>query len=244
MTTTAAAPHVTAPSRHRDRWQLIAGTAYPVTWVIGLSVFTASTAVTSSGQELLADYRGHVGAVLVQFLLTEGLAAALLGVVLIAAARRIDGRPGHIVRVAGLAAVAVSLGQCVLGALMACVAVPGRHAHAIGELSETINRLDGIKMTLLAVVFACLAAVVGTRRWPTLRSRRRGSRLLVAFRFAATAAALCASAAGYLTLDNAWAKAAFISLPLLLISVTTSAVLVYRAPADDAGASVDVERVR
>ena len=228
MTATAAPCHATTPHRSRGRVQLAAGIAYPVTWVVGLSVFTASTAVTSTGGQLLADYHGHSGRLLLQFLLTQGLAATLLAVVLVAAARQIKGSAGRVIRITGLAAVTVSLVQCALGALMACAAVPGRHAHAIGALSETINRLDGVKMILLAVTFACMAAIVGTKWWPTLRSRRRRGRLIAALRFGAAAATLFASAAGYLTLNNTWANAAFASLPLLLASVTTSAVLVYR----------------
>jgi hypothetical protein len=227
MTTTTTPHQVTASGPSRGRGQLAAGIAFPVAWVVGLSVFTASTAVTSTGHELLADYHGHSVRLGLQFILTQGLAAALLSVVIVAVAGAVGGFPGRTIRVAGLAAVSVSFIQCVLGVLVACVAVPARNAHATAALSEGIDRLDGLKMTLLAVTFACLAAVVGTRRWPPTPDGRR-RRPLVTVGFGATAAALLVSAAGYLTLNNTWASAAYTSLPLLLASVTTSAALVYR----------------
>jgi hypothetical protein len=198
-----------------------------VTWLVGLSVFTASTTVTSTGSQLVMEYHGHSVRLALQFLLTQGLAAAMLAVVIVSAGGRIDGRLRRATYVAGLAAVTVSAVQCALGVWMAGVVVPARHAHRTRVVFEAIDRLDGVKMTLLAVTFCCLAAAMGSRRWATVRAGRQPRRLIGAL-FGVTAAALFASAVGYLTLNDTWAAAAFVSLPLLLASVATSAVLSHR----------------
>jgi hypothetical protein len=195
-----------------------AGAAYTLTWVVGLSVFSPSTTVTSPGSDLLRQYAGHERVLALQYLLTQGLAALLLAVVLAAVVRSVSGPAARVVRVAGGGAVCVSLVQCLLGLLLATVAVPDSDAAGIGALADTINRLDGLKMTLLAATWGCLAHAV-RRREVGLPRRSVGL-------FAATSVALLASAAGYGFLYDRLATAAFVSLPLLLASATLAAAYV------------------
>ena len=62
----------------------VAGLGYTATWCVGLAVFSSSTTVSSTGRELLGQYAGHSPVLALQFLLTQGLAAVLLGIVLAA----------------------------------------------------------------------------------------------------------------------------------------------------------------
>ena len=211
------------PPPHRERRLVAASLGYPLTWVAGLSVFSASASVSSTGAELLRNDSGHSAPLLLQFLLTQGVAAVFLGMVVLVLADRIGGKLGRVVRLTGLAAVLVSAVQCGIGVAIASVTVPHRNTDSLAALTDTVNRLDGLKMSLLAITwtYAALAA----RRWPI-----RSARLVMAL-FAATAVALLVSAAGYLMLEDVLATAAYVSLPLLIASVTTSALVLYRHPA-------------
>jgi len=157
----------------------LAGIGYAVSWCVGLMVLASSTTVSSTGRELLDQFAGHSAALALQFLLTQGLAAVLLGTVLVgwcsvatAADRTRIGR-------AGGAAVAVSLVQCVLGLLIAWIAVPAGDPEVVGAWVAILNRLDGAKMLLLAICPRLRRA--GSRRLATsmagsaLRFRRVGA---------------------------------------------------------------------
>jgi hypothetical protein len=190
-------------------------------------VLASSTTVSSTGRELLDQFAGHSAALALQFLLTQGLAAVLLGTVLVgwcsvatAADRTRIGR-------AGGAAVAVSLVQCVLGLLIAWIAVPAGDPEVVGAWVAILNRLDGAKMLLLAIALGCVARGRGVSRpaWLALLCGSAASALLV-------------SAVGYGFQLDVPATAAFVSLPLLLASVAAGAFAV--APVT----TVDVDPMR
>lgn len=199
---------------HSQPWLLrTAAVAYSAAWIAGLLVASPSTDVTSSGSEIIRQDAPQAAALTLQFLLTEGIAALALLVVVIgfwrATAR---GGARTIGLVAGVAAVAVSLTQTVLGMYLVEIAVRGSDAALASSLTITLNELDGIKMLLLAVmVFAISAA-----RW---RRRLRLPSWLLPTGIV-TGVALVASALGYLARSNLFSVAAWVSLPLLLIFVT------------------------
>ena len=113
----------------------------------------------------------------------------------------------------GLAAALISLVECGLGLELAHVASHDRSPEAVQALADALNRLDGAKMLLLAGL--ALALAQPTWKFALPRWLRR-----VAL---ATSAALVASAAGYALLDGTLATAAWVSLPLLLVTVAATA---------------------
>ncbi len=180
-----------------------------MTWVVGLAVWPANLALNATAAQVAASHRAHPAEASVQYLLVEGLAALLLGIVLACVLRANRDRvSGQTVGPVLLSAVAVitSLTECVLG-LLVTAASTGGHVATAGSLFEVLNRLDGVKMFALAGAIAWLAA---TR--PALpRWLRRVTPVVVL--------ALIASGCTYLTLANAFAWTAFVSLPLLLLWV-------------------------
>jgi hypothetical protein len=84
-----------APRRRLLTVTGIAGIAYTLSWIAGLSVGAPSPKLTASGAEITAALAGHGTAVTAQFALTEGLPAAGLASISIALARAAQVRSGH-----------------------------------------------------------------------------------------------------------------------------------------------------
>lgn len=208
---------------------LLAGASYFIAWVLGLVVFSSSTQVHSTGGQVLGSYTGHSGAVTTQFILTEGVTALALTVVLWHLAAGIDGRLGAVVRLTGLTAVVISLGQCGIGVFLASRIVTQHDPVAAGAAFDALNRLDGAKMLLLAASAAATAAAIH-------QARTRLPSWLAPVSVA-TAATLAVSAAGYLTLDNTLAAAAYASLPLLIGFVTSTSACLSRLPDNTIGST-------
>lgn len=208
------------PAVRTSRWTpwsltlLLAGVVYPVSWIAGLSVFASSTAVRSTGAAVLADDAGHAGAVAAQFLLTEGLPGVILGLVAWQLGRMTKPPTRAVVTISGLLAAAVSMVQCGIG-LWITAHLTGADVERIGAVSQVLNRMDGVKMLLLAMVAASTALTL--RRHSIALPRWLGWLAVV------TAAGLTVSGIGYLVLAGPLANAAWISLPLLLGFVTGAA---------------------
>jgi hypothetical protein len=208
----------------------LAGIAYAVAWLAGLSIFSSSATVRTTGAKVLAADAGHQAAAATQFVLTEGASAVFLAVVVIAIGRAglrtADGRPvraagaARVTITAGLVAVAISLVQCVLGVYLATSVVPAGHVTAAGDLTDAISRLDGVKMLVLAVL--ALAGVALARRTSVLPG-------WLSYTGIALAVAIVVSGVGYLLLIDSLALAAWASLPLLLVWVTGSGIALGRA---------------
>jgi hypothetical protein len=214
-----------------SRLSAVAGIGYTVSWVIGLAIFSSSTDVRSSGADLASTYAGHRGVVMAQYVFTEGLPAVFLAIVVVALARAAGAagweRLGRIVLVSGLAACAVSLVQCVLGLYFAARLIPERRLGSAVDVFEAINRLDGVKMFLLAVL-AGVSFGLGRRVGAVLPE-------WLAWVAAALAVAITVSGVGYLLLLSGPALAAWVSLPLLLVYVTGTGVVVGWSPLRSAG---------
>jgi hypothetical protein len=176
----------------------IAALLYVATWIVGLSIWPANPSVTSSRHEIVTAYAGHRALATAQFVLVEGLAAVALACVVLALAPR--------VRAIGLTACAISLTQCVLGVILATSSGPPAHVF------ELINRLDGVKMLVLAAGIASA----------TLAPRESGLPARLAYLGVPTVVALVASGIGDLARDGALAGAAAASLPLLLLWVLSA----------------------
>jgi hypothetical protein len=226
MTTqTATAPSTLIRSRRRGLLAApaAAGIAYAAAWVTGLAVWPSNLDVTVSGAKVMSAYTGHEGVAMTQYLLVEGLAAIALAVVVLAlgraAGRRGASRWGHIVVFAGVGAAIVSVVQCALGLLLAGVAVPDGATGRAGTLFDVINRMDGAKMLALA---AMAVAGIGLTRRSNLLPR------WVSYVAAVLAVAIITSGVGYLLLNPTLARAAAVSLPLLLIWVAATGVTLGR----------------
>jgi hypothetical protein len=198
----------------------VAGISYLAAWVAGLLVFSSSTQVRSTGEQVLRSYTGHSGALTTQFILTEGVTGIALAVVLWHLAAGIAGQIGKVIRVSGLTAAAISVGQCGIGVFLATCILSPHDSVAAGRAFDILNRLDGVKMLLLTVSAGAAAVAI-----------HHGRTLLPAWLKAvsvATSATIAISGAGYLTLDNTLATAAYVSLPLLIAFVTGTAVCLAR----------------
>jgi hypothetical protein len=196
----------------------VAGAGYTAVWVIGLLIWPSNLRVTSSGAQVVAAMREHQGSAMVQYVLVEGVAAMMLAIVMIAvgraASRRGVGELGTIATVTGIAAAALSLVQAVLGLVLAGLVVPSADAGQAGILFSLVNRIDGVKMLVLATM---TLAGEGLARDGVLPR-------LLGYVGVLAAIALVASGIGYLFLVNPFALAAFASLPLLLLWVTGAGV--------------------
>ena len=191
-----------------------AGLAYVVAWAAGLGAWPVNLALNATAGQTSAAYRAHPSGAVVQYVLVEGLAGVLLGVVLACVLRAGRDRVGG--RVAGpaaLSAIAVitSLSQCVIGLLAAAAAASG-HTVDCGSLSDLVNRLDGVKMLALAAAAAWIA-VSG----PALPRWLRALAVPLGL-------ALIASGYAYLTLSNALGWTAYVSGSLLLLWVAGAGI--------------------
>jgi hypothetical protein len=121
-----------------------------------------------------------------------------------------------------LLACAVSVLQWALGTSLIAAAGDGRTTRT-GTLFDLVNRLDGIKMLLLALT-AVLVVAAGGRRLPAW---------LTALGLA-TAVALGASGTDYLLLSGRGAWLVYVSGPLLLAWVAAVGTWLWRsAPGED-----------
>ena len=200
-----------------------AGIAFVAAWVAGLLVWPSNLDVAASGARVVSAYTAHQGVAIAQYLLVEGVAALALAVVVLAlgqtARRRGARRLGRVVVLAGVAAVIVSLVECVLGMLLTGVVVPDRETDRASTLFHLINRMDGVKMFALAAV---ALAGVGIAHSGGVLPRRLG------YVSALLAAAMIASGVGYLLLNNNVSQAAAVALGLLLVWVAATGLTLGR----------------
>ena len=201
----------------------VAGLAFTASWLAGLAIAPSSTSVRSTGAAVVAGYSGHEGAAVVQFVLTEGIASLALAVVVIclgrAGLRAGAGTAARLMIGAGAAAAAVGLVQCMLGVYLTVSVVPADHASTAAAVSDAVNRLDGVKKILLAVM--AVAGTVLARQTGLLPRWLRWTGV-------ALAVAITASGIGYALLNNTFSLAAWLSLPLLLAWVTGAGIVLGR----------------
>ncbi len=147
-----------------------AGIGYLVAWVAGLAAWPANLPLNATAAQTTASYAAHPAQAAAQYLLVEGLAGLLLGVVL-GCVLLPQIRAGMALMAGGAAllgavAVGTSLAQCAIG-LAATSAATGHQVARCGDLSDLVNQLDGVKMLAIAAAAVLLAALGG----PIPRSR-------------------------------------------------------------------------
>lgn len=180
------------------------GISYTLSWIAGLSIPAPSPKFGASGTQIVSAITGQEPALVMQFLLTEGLPAAGIAVVSVTLARFM--RSG-LALVSGAAAAVISLLQFSLGCWLAATTSPGT-AHV---LYQTLNRMDGAKMLSLAVLGCAVAVAAVLPRWLRLTG-------------AALAVAIAISGAIYLLLAQDLAFLAGPALVLLLLFMTGAGI--------------------
>ena len=157
-------------------------------------------------------------------MLTQGVAAVALAVVVLALGQAARGRDARRIarriEVAGLAAVVLSLVQGAHGIRLADWVAPGGDGARVGRVFEFINRIDGVKMLLLAIV--AVSGMALARQAGRLPRRADFARVVLA------AALTPRRGRGYLLPNPALAWMALLALPLLLVWVAGMGVWLYR----------------
>lgn len=219
-TQTAAHP---ASSRHPRRTALplrtapaSTGIAYTVSWIAGLSVGAPSPAFADSGAKIVGLLAGRHTVLVANFVLTEGLPAAGLAAIAVFAARaaRAAGAAtaARVALIAGSVAAAISALQCVLGVAAAGSTSPDT-AHL---LLTSLDRLDGVKMFLIAALAGAAVAAKVLPRWLNITG-------------IALAVTIAASGIAFLLLIQSLAMAAYASGVLLLVFMTGTGIALGRA---------------
>lgn len=106
-----------------------------------------------------------------------------------------------------------------LGAWLTLDLVPKRGGSA-AIVFRLLNQLDGAKMLLLALTATVAAAAIARHRLPLPR--------WLGYAAAALATTITLSGIGYLILDNALTRAAWLSLPCLLAFITGTGIFLTR----------------
>jgi len=198
-----------------------AGIAFSLSWVIGLSIWSSSADVSKSGAELIRLYAGFETIAFVQFIFTEGIPAITLGIVLVCLAKYARAANetllGKTILVSGLAAAAISFTQFCLGSYLCLASVPGNREAETKMIFDALNRIDGVKMLLMAV-FA-LATFRLARNGRARLPRWLGWTALV------LAVTIFLSGLGFLFLLDSLSPATYASLPLLMFWVTSTSIV-------------------
>jgi Na+-transporting NADH:ubiquinone oxidoreductase subunit NqrB len=180
------------------------GIGYTLSWIAGLTVPAPSPKFSASGAQIVSAVAGHAPALALQYALTEGLPAVGIAVVAIALARLTGSR---LVMAAGVTAAVISVLQFCLGMWLTATSSPVT-AHVLFQM---VNRMDGVKMLVLAVLGAAVAAAPSLPRW-------------LRWTGAALAVAIAASGVVYLLLLQGLQLLAGPALVLLLFFITGAGI--------------------
>ena len=135
---------VQAPGRWFKSLPALAGIGYGVAWLAGLAAWPSNPAIDASKREIVSLYAANMGQAAAQFLVVEGLAGALLGIVLFYSIRRVSRcDPTWTSRVAMAAGVvvAISLLQSLLGLFSS-----SQRARAISARAATSTNCSIVSM--------------------------------------------------------------------------------------------------
>ena len=195
----------------------LAGISYGIAWAGGLAAWPSNLTIDATKKEIVSLYAAHQSEATLQYLVVEGIAGVVLGVVLfycIWRTRWCQRTWTSRAAVAGGVAVAVSLLQCLLGLVLVSAASKGYLGQS-GDIYQLINRLDGAKQLLLGACVVMLG----------IRLRTTSNYPLWLGRTAVIAGiALVPSGLAYLLLWNVLAGTTFVSLPLLILWVAGTGI--------------------
>jgi hypothetical protein len=180
------------------------GIGYTLSWIAGLTVPAPGPKFDASGTQIVSAIAGHAPALALQYTLTEGLPAIGIAVIAIALAKIMGSR---LAMAAGVTAATISVLQFGLGLWLTATSSPAT-AHVLFQL---VNRMDGVKMLVLAVLGAAVAAAPALPRW-------------LRWTGAALAVAIAASGVVYLLLLQSLGLLAGPALVLLLVFITGAGI--------------------
>lgn len=209
-------------SRAARRPAAVAGICFTVAWVASFAPGAPMPSVSASGGQVVAAYADRDWPTIVNLVLSEGIAAIALAIVVLLvarAARRAGARcAGIAVAVFGVTAAAVSLVELVMAAWLQYGPVTSGHAATAGTLWSAVQRTDGGKLFVLAAMAVAVAVLSLTSavlpRW-------------LAWLALLLAASLVASGLGYVLLAAGLSNVVFVS-GVLLLTVVTAAGLTLR----------------
>jgi hypothetical protein len=218
---TPTAPAAAAPGRRLSALAAVSA-AYSLSWVAALSVGPGNVSATADGHEVVTAYGGQAVGGTAQYLLSEGLPAvglAVVGLALAGAARRAGLlRAARTTAAAALTAAAISAVQCLLGVFLVLSSAPRGATGEAHLLFELVNRMDGVKMLVLAALALGGAALARS-------GVAAGWLRLPAYALALT---IAGSGIGYLLLLGGFTSLAYLSLPLLMLWVTGTGISLSR----------------
>lgn len=201
----------------------LAGVAYAVAWITSQLTGAPNPSIAAPGTQLVASFAGHGGSMLAMFVLAEGAAAIALTVVVVFVARAAR-QPGirHAARLAamtaagfGIASAVTSLVELGIGVWLFGTVLPQRRTVTFGTAYHALERLDGAKMFLLAVMAVALAAVAISApilpRWLAPIGFLLGAGLVV-------------SGLGWVLLAPGLSNSVYVSGILLVVFVTATGV--------------------
>ncbi len=221
----AAVPAGERPSTVLPRRAVIAGVVYVAAWVAGLLVANGSIDRGIDDVGVRAQAVAHGGAVLLQATLVHLVAGVALVVIVSGLVTVVRSRAARrVLLVSGLGAGALSVVQWST-ALVLTIGAASHDASWSGSLLDTVDRLDVVKLLLLA----CLVATAGRRALGVPRWWRVLSSV--------TAALLLVGAVG-LVVPAAVLSAALALALLALLSWATALAVVGRRSRNDDGTDV------
>lgn len=201
----------------------LAGVGYSAAWIASQLTGAPNLSVAAPGTQVAASLARHGGSVMAMFVLAEGVAAIALTLVVVFVARAARQRgTRQVTRVAGMTAAGfgiasalTSLAELGLGAWLVGALVPQRRTATAGTAYHLLNRVDGAKMFLLAVMAVALSAVAISAeilpRWLTPTGLLLGASLVV-------------SGFGWALLAPGLANSVYVSGILLLAFITATGV--------------------
>jgi hypothetical protein len=204
------------------RAALLAGFIHPAAWVAGLAIWPTNLDVNAGDGTVLATYADAPARAAIQATLVHAIAGIALAVVTLALARRARSGgadlAGRLILWSGLAASVTSLAQWVVDLRLALALAPAGKASSAGTAIEVINRLDGVKMLLIAALALSTSLLI----------RRLVPAWFVALGLV-LALTITTSGIGYLFLISPLAAWALASGPALLLWVPSAGVVAGRA---------------
>jgi len=137
----------------------VAAYGFAGAWIAGLAVNPAGPAIDAPDAEVAAHYAGNAAGALTAEVLTHGVAAACLALVVAGIVRhaRRTGSPHALYARAAYAGVAVSVVQLLTGTS----AVIASEASTVADRFDLLNRLDGAKLLLFAVAAVASIRIIG-----------------------------------------------------------------------------------
>ena len=198
---------------------VVAAAVYVIAWALGLVTAPAGPDMAAPAAEITAHFRINGGGAAMQSVLVHGLAGAALAVVVVGLVRRLPTTAAsRVALITGLAGVAMSLAQVAFLQLLVAT-VDTASATDTARLFTAVNIADSIKLFTVGAFVA--ATAVTARRAEAMPGWLHRASLVLAV-------ALPVSGSAFLIGSQALYALLYLTLPLLLGWVATTAVVVSR----------------